>query len=228
MHIFFEPDITTSHRLNAAESKHAVNVLRLKSGDKIFVADGKGHIYSADIVEAHSSKTTVTRLRLFQTTQLQRRIAIAIGITRQAERLEWFVEKATEIGVRDIILMITHNTARHKLNVERLQRVAITAMKQSGNAHLPNILGPRKLIELLGDDSFDSKYVCNGNALDSLPKIDRDKTSSVIACIGPEGDFTDEEMRLFEQYQYTSVSLGPTRLRTETAAIVAAAALALS
>src|SRR5687768_7831542 len=120
MHVFYEPRIRESLTLSDEESKHAVHVLRMKNGDLIFVNDGVGNLYEARIVEAHAKKTTVEITRRAETKTPPRHIHIAIGITRQADRLEWFTEKATEIGVRKITLLVTHNTGRHKVNIDRL------------------------------------------------------------------------------------------------------------
>jgi 16S rRNA (uracil1498-N3)-methyltransferase len=166
---------------------------------------------------------------------------MAIGITKQTDRLEWFVEKATEIGVREITLLITNHTGRHKVNVERLNKIAIAALKQSGNVYLPVISLPSRFENFISksDLSFRSRLVgreiSSANSLKLICTATQEteiknvigQHKKVIALIGPEGDFTKDELQLAFDNGYQPVSLGPHRLRTETAALTAACALAL-
>ena len=119
MHVFYEPRIAETLALSNEEAKHAVNVLRMQNGDVLYVNDGSGNLFQARIVESHPKKVTLEIVERVQTKTAPRRVRIAVALTRQADRLEWFVEKATEFGVRDITLLVTHNTGRHKVNVDR-------------------------------------------------------------------------------------------------------------
>lgn len=226
MHVFYEPHILETLALSDEESKHAVNVLRMANGETLYINDGGGNLFYARIVEAHPKKVKIEITNRVQTKTVPRNICIAIALTRQADRLEWFVEKATEIGVRRIALLVTQNTARHKVSVERLNRIAIAALKQSGNVFLPIISAPTAFKTFLHQPDDSLKLICTATHETDLKNV-VGNNMNVIALVGPEGDFTEDEMKLALENNYTPVKLGPHRLRTETAAIVAATALAL-
>ena len=226
MHVFYEPRISETLTLSDEESKHAVNVLRMTNGETLYVNDGGGNLFYARIVEAHPKKVKVELTNRVQTKTVPRQIRIAVALTRQADRLEWFVEKATELGVRRIALVVTHNTGRHKLNVERLNKIAIAALKQSGNVYLPIITEPTPFKTFIQQPDDSLKLICTAAHETDLKNVVAN-SMNVTALVGPEGDFTDDEMKLAIDHQYIPVNLGPHRLRTETAAITAAAALAL-
>jgi 16S rRNA (uracil1498-N3)-methyltransferase len=226
MHVFYEPRIRETLALSDEESKHAVNVLRMTNGQVLYVNDGGGNMFKARIAEAHPKKVTVEIVERVQTKNMPRHIHIAVGITRQTDRLEWFVEKATEVGVREITLLVTQNTARHKVNVDRLNKIAVAAIKQSGNVFLPSISEPTPFKLFVGRPNDALKLICTA-AQDRDVKSIVNQHENVIALVGPEGDFTEEELTLAHQNGFQPVSLGPYRLRTETAALSVACALAL-
>lgn len=226
MHVFYEPRITETLTLSDEESKHAVHVLRMTNGQLLHINDGSGNLFKAKIVEAHPKKTKVELLERVQTKTVPRHVHIAIGITRQADRLEWFVEKATEVGVKQITLLVTQNTARHKLNHDRLNKIAVSALKQSGNVFLPIISAPTPLKQFVQQPNDHLKLVCTATHDNDIKSV-LGNHQNVIALVGPEGDFTDNELQLAIENNFKPVSLGPYRLRTETAALTAACALTL-
>ena len=235
MHVFYEPSILSSSRLSLEESRHAINVLRLSIGDTVYVNDGSGHLYKTSIAESNPKKVLVGALEQVPIASLKRHIHIGIGITRHADRLEWFVEKATEIGVREISLLITQHTARHKVNIERLAKISISALKQSGNVYAPVISDPVSFKSFVSQykapltSMFESetlKLICTATQERSLKSV-VGGNENIISLIGPEGDFTDDELQMAITNNFLPVSLGPYRLRTETAALTIASALAV-
>ena len=227
MHVFYAPGVFESLTLPEDESKHAVNVLRLNTGDALHVTDGQGRMFIASIADAHPKRVRLAALRPDNVAVAPRAVCIAVGITRQADRLEWFVEKATELGVRHIAPLLTERTGRHKLNTERLRKIAVAALKQSGNVFLPIVDEPVafKLFLQQPDDAF--KIICTATAHEAGIKNVVGNNMNVTALVGPEGDFTDDELALALQHGFAPVNLGPYRLRTETAAMAAACAFAL-
>lgn len=226
MHVFYQPDVADTLTLSNEESKHAVNVLRMTNGDVIYVNDGVGNLFQAKIIESHPKKVLLEIVERVKTKSVRRHIHIAIALTKQADRLEWFTEKATELGVRNITLLITQHTGRHKVNVERLNKIAIAALKQSGNVYLPVISEPTPFKTFIHEPLSSLKLVCTATDDHDIKSV-VGQHMDVIALVGPEGDFTNEELKLAIDNGYQPVSLGPNRLRTETAAMAVACALAM-
>jgi 16S rRNA (uracil1498-N3)-methyltransferase len=228
MHLFYTPDITGStYTLNEEESKHAIRVLRLKTGDLIQLIDGSGGYYTAEIIDDNQKRCTV---RVTDTKkEFQKRdqfIHIAIAPTKSNDRTEWFVEKATEIGIDEISLIDCANSERSIAKTERLQKVAIAAIKQSIKAYLPKIneISPfKKIISSFADFKG---LKCIAHCQSSLSEGTHLKTlyiphQPVLILIGPEGDFTREEVNQALENGFKEISLGSSRLRTETAALYA-------
>ncbi len=227
MHPFYAPEIADGNfTLDAIQSKHCVQVLRHQQGDSIYLVDGKGTLYEALISDANSkrckyqvkSKTEAYEAMPFE-------LHIAIAPTKNSSRLEWFLEKATEIGISTITPIFTQHSERRKLRTERLQKILITAMKQSGKAYLPQLNEPIKLSQFLKKEALFSQYQSktiayvpeNGEHLKSVYQ----KQQNALILVGPEGGFHASEVAQCEQKGFKAVSLGQSRLRTETAGIVA-------
>ncbi|HEX8515692.1 MAG TPA: 16S rRNA (uracil(1498)-N(3))-methyltransferase [Bacteroidia bacterium] len=228
MHLFYTPDISGgSYTLPEEESKHAIRVLRLKTGDAIQLIDGKGGFYTAEITDDHQKHCTVKITDTKKEFEKRRQhLHIAIAPTKNNDRTEWFVEKATEIGIDEISLIDCKNSERSVVKTERLQKVAVSAMKQSLKAYLPKIneiTDFKKFISSVKDFSGD-KFIAHcqsgftaGSHLRSLYT----PGNNVLVLIGPEGDFTADEVKLASENGFKEISLGTSRLRTETAALYA-------
>ena len=233
MHLFYCPDLTpTLVELPEEETHHAVNVLRLSAGSTIGLLDGKGTFAEAEVMETSKKKCVVRILRKeTEAPERRARIHLAVAPTKQMDRFEWFLEKATEIGVDRITPVLTHRTERDKLRHDRMEKVLVGAMKQSQRKWLPQLDELTKLKELAspspqplsrGEGSpIPQKFFgwCEGEHVDVTSAYDPKKDALML--IGPEGDFTPEEAELLLSNGFQAVSLGKARLRTETAAIAA-------
>jgi 16S rRNA (uracil1498-N3)-methyltransferase len=227
MHLFYTPDIKNeTYALSEEESKHAIRVLRLKTGDLIQLIDGKGGFYTAEIIDDHQKHCTV---KVTETKKdFEKRpchIHIGIAPTKNNDRTEWFLEKATEIGIDEISLLDCANSERTVVKTERLQKVAISAIKQSLKAYLPEIneiITFKKFIEASGNLKG-QKFIAHCHSRDSLPHLKSLYTPlhDAVILIGPEGDFSEEEVKIAKEKGFSEISLGTSRLRTETAALYA-------
>ncbi|MBL7951807.1 MAG: 16S rRNA (uracil(1498)-N(3))-methyltransferase [Flavobacteriales bacterium] len=221
MHLFHCPDLLgASVELPEEEAHHATAVLRLAVGTRIGLLDGAGTKAAGEIESASKKGCTVRILeRVVLPAERSARIHLAVAPTKQMDRYEWFVEKAVEIGVDRITPLITDRTERGKLRIDRLQRVAISAMKQSQRAWLPRIDELTTVKHLLQEDLAPQRLFgwCEGEHRSLMerytPSID------TVVLIGPEGDFTPEEAATFRNTGFHAVSIGAARLRTETAAL---------
>lgn len=221
MQLFYQPRIADGvHALDAEESKHVAKVLRLRNGDSIQVTDGKGSTYTVVLTDTTAKECS---FEIKETTTLPKppySIHIAIAPTKNMERTEWFVEKATEIGVNTISFMQCKNSERKSVNFERIQKKVVSALKQSGQPWMPELNDLKPFKSYL--DSSDSKFIAyvdkdNPALLKNIAKAN----DRYLVLIGPEGDFSPEELGLAEKHGFLKVSLGPNRLRTETAGIAA-------
>lgn len=224
MHTFYTPDISgTEYTLSAAESKHCIKVLRLSIGSPLNLVDGKGGFYNAKIIDNNHKRCKVKISKsLHNYGKRDYRLHIAISPTKNISRFEWFLEKATEIGIDSIIPFISHQSERKVIKPERLQRIILSAMKQSQQAYLPKLEALCKFDELIKTDICKNKYIAH--CADSEKKLLKNsivKNTDCLILIGPEGDFTSKEITAAINNNYQAVSLGNTRLRTETAGIVA-------
>ncbi|MCW5912632.1 MAG: 16S rRNA (uracil(1498)-N(3))-methyltransferase [Cyclobacteriaceae bacterium] len=222
MNIFYQPDIPKgAHHLDEDESRHAVKVLRMQVGDELCVTDGEGRFYKTGIISTDARKCSFEiRETAFQEPR-KFRIKLAIAPTKNIDRMEWLVEKAVEIGIEEIHFMVCKNSERKNINRDRLVKIAVSAMKQSGQYYLPAIQDIKSFDEAVAVPA-DEKFICyvdndNPNHLKSLAHPNR----SYLVLIGPEGDFSADELKLALAKGFVKTSLGPTRLRTETAALVA-------
>ena len=235
MQLFYNKDITPDGfcTLDPEESRHAVRVLRLREGDTIHVTDGRGHLYQCKIVTADDRACAIecvsdSRINTFT----QSRIHLAVAPTKNPSRMEWLVEKAVEIGVGEITLLDCDHSERTFLKTDRLERLAVSAMKQSLHTLLPEIHPAVTLRNWLSTFHFPlstQKLIAHCEAdqprtpLAAALQPGRD----AVVLIGPEGDFSREEIDLALACGFQPVSLGPSRLRTETAALYAVTAFNL-
>jgi len=210
MNLFYTPDIEPSHPqyfLSEEESKHCVRVLRLVVGDKVQLIDGKGGLYIAEIKDAHP-KRTILQVIDVQTGYNKRNhyLHIAIAPTKNIERLEWFLEKATEIGIDEISLIICQRSERKEAKVERLNKIITAAIKQSLLSR--NFDGQKFIAHCEDGDKINLKQ-------DIIPK------GKYLILIGPEGDFSPKEIDDALNNKFKAITLGESRLRTETAGLEA-------
>jgi 16S rRNA (uracil1498-N3)-methyltransferase len=218
---FYHPD-PESGVFSEAESKHIVQVLRISEGDAIVLTDGKGLSITAAITEPDRKKCRFTITSKSNQRKPEHEIILGISPIKQRDRFEFAIEKCVEIGVSGIIPIICERTEKEKLNVHRLEQIAISAMKQSKQYWLPEIHSPiafKNWVTMQYNHKFFG-YCDEGISKDNLDSFSINKNSSAIA-IGPEGDFTPEEALLALEWGWKAVSLGANRLRTETAAIYA-------
>lgn len=221
---FFAPDLENSLMLPESDSQHCVRVLRMKSGDIIEVIDGKGYRYECRILEAHQKRTRVEITKKQQIPlSWDNNITIAVAPTKHLDRMEWLVEKLTEVGVNRIIPLLCHHSERKEIKIERLEKIAISAMKQSLKTVLPIIEPMTPIKKIIGENNATQKFIAYCDK--SIPRLLFSKeyiaNSDTIILIGPEGDFSQEEIKLALENGYKPISLGDNRLRTETAALVA-------
>ena len=208
--------------LSAEESKHATKVLRKKEDDILNFTDGKGGFYKAEITVADSRKC---RLQIVSSEQKEKQhnyyLHIAIAPTKNMDRFEWFLEKATEIGIDEITPIICEHSERKIIKKERCNRILLSAMKQSLKFYLPKLNEAITLKDFLKQDFKGNKYIAHceeGNKTELRTEIKEQRT---LILIGPEGDFSPAEIEMALKNQYKAVSLGTSRLRTETAGIIA-------
>ena len=220
MRSFYDSNINNSsntHTLSEEESKHIIRSLRMANGDSLIVLDGKGNSFECEIKNDHPKKCELEIVKVNQTSEPKFEIHIAVAPTKQTERIEWFIEKATEIGLTEFTPIQCSNSERSKIKTERLTKKAISAMKQSQRLFLP------KINELSDIKTFISNHPngliahCYDTERSSLSKSFKAINCPII--IGPEGDFTKEEIDFALENGYKTITLGDNRLRTETAAL---------
>jgi len=208
--------------LNAEESKHCIRVLRQREGEAIKITDGKGFFYDAAITKADAHQCAFEIKKKLPENKKGFTIHIAISPVKNPERIEWFVEKSVEIGVDEITFIECKNTERSRIKTERVEKIAISAMKQSLKATLPQINSLQQFSDVIGNCKEVSRYIAyvdktNPHLLKNLAK----EKGDYIVLIGPEGDFTNEELQLAMKNGFQKISLGSSRLRTETAGLAA-------
>ena len=224
MHIFYTPDILgNSYLLNEDESKHCIRVLRLKTGDKVNLVDGKGGFYVA-MVSSDNPKACMLNI-IAKTQEFESRnyyLHLAVAPTKNTDRLEWLIEKAVEIGIDEFTPIICEHSERRNLNVERLERIAVSAMKQSIKAYKPIINECTSVKKLIDSNQQEVKLIahCMNDEKEPIAKA-YSKSQSVLCLIGPEGDFSPDEVKFATEKGFKGISLGNSRLRTETAGLVA-------
>lgn len=221
---FYSPDIETALVLPESDSQHCCRVLRMQPGDLVTVVDGKGGRYTCRLMDANPRKTALEIVgRVTVTPVWSNRITVMVAPTKHNDRMEWLVEKLVEIGIDRFVPVKCRNSERKEIKRERLEKIAVSAMKQSLKATLPDIaemLPLRKAVELFGSEQQFVGYCDDATPRELLARRyvpDRD----VTVLIGPEGDFSREEIEFLVESGYVPVTMGDNRLRTETAALVA-------
>jgi len=225
MHLFYLPEMTAAHAaLDRDESKHALKVLRLKIGDKVQLVNGKGGFYEAEIAGVVDHLCQFTILSEIKDTSIRSyRLHLAVAPTKNIDRFEWFLEKATEIGIDEITPVICEHSERKTVNTERCVRILVAAMKQSLKSYLPIINEPISLTKFLENRTEAQRFIgyCdNEYERTFLGKAYKPEDDAVI-LIGPEGDFSSTEVSKAIAANFTPITLGNSRLRTETAALTA-------
>lgn len=222
MLLFYQFDIEKTPILSEEDSRHCVKVLRKNIKDKIYVVDGVGGLFECEITKAHEKKCEVRIVSVKRDFEKRNHyLHIAIAPTKNADRIEYFIEKCVEIGVDEITLIQTKHSERKNQKTERLEKIAISAMKQSLKAYLPKVNELIDFEKFIKSVDIEAKFVAHlTDDAKPLKEVVADK-SNVILLIGPEGDFAKDEIQFAQNSGFQVVTLGNSRLRTETAGVVA-------
>lgn len=224
MKLFYTPEIEEEQTftLSENESKHAIRVLRLTEKDSITLINGKGYFFEATISDANPKRCTVEIITIRKEKKLKPNLHIAIAPTKNNDRTEWFIEKCTEIGIHEITPTICIHSERKKIKQERFEKTAISAMKQSLKATLPIVNDITNFKELITTPFKGKKYIahCYKNKQHQFKDLYL-KGEDCLILIGPEGDFSQDEVSLALKNGFEPITFGENRLRTETAGIVA-------
>jgi 16S rRNA (uracil1498-N3)-methyltransferase len=223
MHLFFRDDISQPIiEFDRDESRHCIKVLRLRKGSIIHITDGKGNLAEA-VINDDSVNHSSAEIRHREKKENERdyNLCIAIAPTKNHDRFEWFAEKATEIGVNEIVPLICEHSERKTVKHDRLRNIAVAALKQSHHLFLPQIGEPVMFTDFIKTKSSEQKFICTLELTKGHLKDLYKPFSDAVVLVGPEGDFTKEEVNIAVQNGFTPVSLGSSRLRTETAGMVA-------
>lgn len=206
------------------EQQHIQKVLRIRSGEEIFVTDGKGNLAKGKL-QTEGRKITLASTEIFENIpEFSPKLHIAIAPTKNIDRTEFFVEKATEMGISEITFLQTENSERKNINIERIRKQAISASKQSLRMHFPMVNEMARLKDFLKNIQAENTYVAHCN--EKLERISIQKIeiqNEITVLIGPEGDFSDKEIQMLSDLNIKALTLGKQRLRTETAGIYVAA-----
>ncbi len=224
MHVFYTPDINANtYTLNEEESRHCSKVMRLGVGDIVHLIDGRGGLYKAQISEANKKHVQLFVIEHEQEYgKRNHHLHIAIAPTKNIDRLEWFLEKATEIGIDEITPIICDRSERKIIKEERLDKVITSAVKQSITAYHPILNKATSFVDFIKLNKETEKFIahCMDGQKPFINELINAHQSNLI-LIGPEGDFTPAELNIALQNGFKAVTLGNTRLRTETAALAA-------
>lgn len=231
MQLFYAPDITLPrYTLSEEESRHCAKVLRLGRGDTLHLTDGRGNMHTAKVIEPDPRRCEIEVTATVSDYQrLPYMLTLAVAPTKNIDRYEWMLEKATEIGVDTIIPVACRRSERKIFNAERGRRIVAGAMKQSLKAYLPRVdeLTPFEKVVTAPFDGVKLIAHCDEGAKESIGGIVR-PNDNILVLIGPEGDFTPDEVALAIANGFRPISLGDSRLRTETAGIMAAAEISIA
>ena len=225
MQLFYNSELDTSIKtfnFSKDESRHIVKVLRKSTGDLLMITNGKGWIFEAEVIIPNHNKCVVSILKSTFETPRPYTIHLAVAPTKMSDRYEWFIEKATEIGVDIITPIICQNSERKIIKTERFEKILQSAMKQSLHCYLPSLAPAIRFSEFIKMPQEGATFIAHcedGEKLKFKDQIEAKKSITIL--IGPEGDFSPKEIELALKHQYIPVSLGASRLRTETAGIVA-------
>ncbi len=231
MQLFYNPHIDFSAKqfvFPPDESKHIVRVLRKTEGDVLHITNGKGYLFEAEIIEPDQKRCKARIISHTKAVPKRFNLHMAVAPTKMNDRYEWFLEKATEIGVDEITPIICDHSERKVIKLDRMERVLQSAMKQSLQTVLPKINPPITVTEFLASEVEEQKFIAHcleGEKMELKRRVIPDK--DLVILIGPEGDFSKGEIDFAKSKGFVPISLGNTRLRTETAAIVACATVAM-
>jgi 16S rRNA (uracil1498-N3)-methyltransferase len=225
MQLFYNSELDTSVKtfnFSKDESRHIVKVLRKSTGDLLMITNGEGWMFEAEVIIPNHNKCVVSILKSTFEAPRPYTIHLAVAPTKMNDRYEWFIEKATEIGVDKITPIICQNSERKIIKTERFEKILQSAMKQSLQSYLPSLAPPISFSEFIKMPQEGATFIAHcedGKKLKFKDQIEAKKSITIL--IGPEGDFSPKEIELALKHQYIPVSLGASRLRTETAGIVA-------
>ena len=225
---FYEPLLisgATSFTLSEETSKHCVQVLRMEQGSRLDITNGMGIIFEATIQIAHKKNTSVIIHQQRQEIRGSQKITLGISLLKNAVRLEWLFEKATEMGIDRIVPLLCERTIHERFKTERMQHILQSAMIQSQQAWLPTLDAPTPYVDFISKNTATQKLIAHCEPTEKKSIKSLPPTENCILLIGPEGDFTLQEIKLAIDNDYTPINLGPTRLRTETAGIFALSVL---
>lgn len=223
MHLFYTPEIAHSHELPADEAAHALRVLRLQPGDEVRLTDGQGGFYHARISECNRKRCMVEVIEREEQAPLWRgHLHLALAPTKNMDRMEWLAEKATEIGFDELTFLNCQWSERRIVKGERIEKILISAMKQSLKARLPKLNDITDFAQFVKQPVSGQKFIAHCHEGEKTPlRQALQPAQDALVLIGPEGDFSPDEVALAVAEGFTPVTLGNTRLRTETAALVA-------
>jgi len=223
MHLFYTPDIHGSiYTLNEEESKHCIRVLRLEAGSVVYLIDGVGGFYTAKITDPNPKRTALEIIETIKEYNKRNHyLHIAIAPTKNIERMEWFLEKATEIGIDEITPIICERSERKEVKLDRLNKIITSAVKQSIKAYHPKLNEPSKFADFV-KKAEGQRFIahCMDEPKNEIKAV-LTLNQSYTVLIGPEGDFSPAEVSLSRDNDFLPVTLGTSRLRTETAALEA-------
>ena len=225
---FYEPSILsgqTSFTLNEISSKHCVQVLRMQENQRVDITNGLGYLFEATILSAHKKNTIVQIQSEKFIAAPSQKITLCIGLLKNLTRLEWLLEKATEMGVYKILPLLCEHTLFEKFKLERFQNILQSAMIQSQQVWLPVLDTPVKFKEAIQNQKQAQKLIAHCEAGDKVDIKKIEASADLLLLIGPEGDFSSTEIELALTNNFQAIHLGPTRLRTETAALFALSVL---
>lgn len=231
MQLFYAPNFTSpDYTLPEDESKHCIRVLRLAQGSTLHITDGCGNLFCCEVVDAHPKRCQIRVVEhIAEYDRLPYELTMAVAPTKNSDRYECFLEKATEIGIKEVYPLITAHSERKVVKHEREARVITAAMKQSLKAYHPTLHPLTPIADLINMEFDGDKFIAHCNPSDNkrpLPEL-LEKGHKTMVLIGPEGDFSPEEVRLALENGFREISLGTQRLRTETAAVVATTMVAI-
>ena len=218
--IFYAPDCTMQHSeytLSELESKHCIKVLRKVNGDEIELVNGMGGQFECKIIDDHYKKCKVKIMKRTHHEPVKKELHIAMAIPKSSDRLEWFLEKATELGITKLSLINCTNSERKTINQKRLEKIIASALKQSKRFYLPKIEGPIPFLKFI--ENVPNGYI--GHCYETNKTHARSISKATPILIGPEGDFTLQEVEQATHSGYIEIELSENRLRTETAALSA-------
>ena len=225
---FYEPLIATGmtqFTMSEISSKHCIQVLRMDVGENIEITNGLGGLFHASIQVAHKKNTLVTITKAIQIERPKQKLHVGISLLKNAVRLEWLFEKATEMGITNITALVCERTIHERFKTERMQQIIQSAMIQSQQTWLPILTEPMPFQQFIEQATAIQKLIAHCEPLNKTSIKSIKASEDLVLLIGPEGDFTPSEIEAAISKNFTPIDLGPTRLRTETAGIFALSVL---